>query len=391
VIITLSEPSAGFLQQPLADLPIIPEHIWADVDNPDDLTEVLPVGSGPYELVEYVPESVWRFQAYPDYFRGAPSVDEIVMPFIADPSAAFLAVRSGEADATSDSLTPELVAEFDNAEDVATIGGTGFQGWYLYTNTDRAPFGEQDFRQAILSTLDVNEIVETALLGVGTAGSPGFAHRELPWANPATVEQRQDLDRARTLLDDLGFDDSDGDGVRETDEGEPLSYDLIVDSNDAVALRAVELISGWAAEVGIAFNPTALDPETAGSRIWPDEPVGQFEGDYFIGNHSWASIVQLDPSFLVNLFHSDPSVGTINRAGYDNPEYDRLAEELRRTTDEEAREEILFDLQAILAEDVPAIALYFPENIFPYRPEAFDQWVYYEGVGILNKATFVGG
>ena len=71
-------------------------------------------------------------------------------------------------------------------------------------NNGRAPFDKAEFRQAMAAAVNNDDIVATALLGAGATGSPGFAHRAVPWSNPATRDSRHDPNRARTLLDGLG-------------------------------------------------------------------------------------------------------------------------------------------------------------------------------------------
>ncbi len=83
-IFVLKEPKASFVLNPLADLPIIPQHIWSSIEKPLEQTTQLPIGSGPYKIVEYVENQVHRFQANPTYFKGRPIVTEIVMPYIAN-------------------------------------------------------------------------------------------------------------------------------------------------------------------------------------------------------------------------------------------------------------------------------------------------------------------
>jgi peptide/nickel transport system substrate-binding protein len=387
-IFVLKEPKASFVLNPLADLPIIPQHIWSSIEKPLEQTTQLPIGSGPYKLVEYVENQVHRFQANPDYFKGRPIVNEIVMPYIATTQAAFTAVQSGQADAASASLTPELKAQF-NQGGLKTAGGSGYRGWYLYMNTGRAPFDKAEFRQAMAAAVNNDDIVATALLGAGATGSPGFVHRSTPWANPATRDGRHDPNRARSLLDGLGYRDTDNDGVREMGTTK-LEFDLITRNNDPVAVRAAELISQSVAQVGVKLNVTALDQTTAGSRTWPDYAIGATpKGDYTIALFSWAAAVQQDPDFLRSLFHSSTALGTLNRSGYKNPQYDDLADQQTKAVDEAARNRILGQMQDILARDMPAYPLFYPDDIFPYQASAFDRWVYYKGVGILNKATLL--
>lgn len=386
VIFNLSEPRASFILRPLSDLPILPEHEWADVDDPTEVVEETPVGSGPYELTEFVPSELWRFEANDDYFMGAPTVDEILMPYIAEDTSAFLEVRTGGADAVSTPLSPELVEEFEAEEGVELIEGEGFRGFYLIMNCEREPFDQPEFRRAVMLALDIDDLVETVTLGTGTPGSPGFVHREAPWANPDTVDHERDVDAAGELLDELGYE-AGADGTREGPDG-PLEFDLLVPADDSERVRAAELISGWLAEVGIVLNVEALDAESAQERMWPDEPRGEFQGDYFIGVHSWAGVIHFDPDFLTGLFHSDPDLGGLSRTGYANQEFDELTAEQERTVDPDEREEILHQMQELLAEGPPAVPLYFPAEIVPYRPETYDGWIPY-AEGILNKGSFL--
>ncbi|HWI03259.1 MAG TPA: ABC transporter substrate-binding protein, partial [Acidimicrobiales bacterium] len=387
-IFVLKQPQASFVLNPLADLPIIPQHVWSSIERPLEQTTQLPIGSGPYRLVEYAENQVHRFQANESYIKGRPIVNEIVMPYIATTQAAFTAVQSGQADAVSASLTPELKPQF-NQGGLKTAGGAGYRGWYLYMNTGRPPFDKPEFRQAMAAATNSADIVATALLGAGATGSPGFVHRAAPWSNPATRDSRFDLNRARSLLDGLGYRDTNNDGVREMDSNR-LEFDLLVRNNDAVAVRAAELISQSVGQAGVKLNVTALDQTTAGARTWPDYAIGATpRGDYTIAMFSWAAAVQQDPDFLRSMFHSSTTLGTLNRAGYKNTQYDELSDQQSKAVDEASRNRILAQMQEILARDMPAYPVFYPEDIFPYRVSAFDRWVYYQGVGILNKATLL--
>lgn len=386
VVFTLSEPQASFILRPLADLPILPEHVWSEVDDPFTLTDEPPIGSGPYELAEFAPGEFWRFEANEDYFMGAPLVQELRMPFVAETTAAHLAVQTGEADAVTAPLTPELVEQFEELPDVDLVEGGGFRGFYLIMNNERPPFDDPALRRAISLAIDIDDLVETVTLGTGTPGSPGFVHRDAPWANPETRDYDRDVDTANQLLDELGYEPGD-DGVRQGPDGE-LAYDLLVRADSAELVRTAELISEWVSEIGIELTVTTADQATLTEQMWPDQPRGQFQGDYFIGVHSWAGVIHFDPNYLIGLFHSDPELGGLSRTGYANPEFDALAEEQEETVDEAERYALLAEMQEILARDMPASALYFPAEIVPYRPEAFDQWTPY-AEGILNKANFV--
>jgi peptide/nickel transport system substrate-binding protein len=104
----------------MADLPILPRHIWAGVTEPRQLTS-LPVGSGPYRLVEYQSGRIYRFEANDGYFLGRPLVRELVMPVVPDMSATFVALRTGELDAAARPVPPELVREFAQSAAIGLV------------------------------------------------------------------------------------------------------------------------------------------------------------------------------------------------------------------------------------------------------------------------------
>ena len=95
--LTLSEISPSFELRTLADVPILPQHIWEGIEDPDTapFSEDTSVGSGPYRLVDSKPGTSYTFEANPDYFRGAPKVQELVVIRFADDAGAIAALRSG--------------------------------------------------------------------------------------------------------------------------------------------------------------------------------------------------------------------------------------------------------------------------------------------------------
>jgi peptide/nickel transport system substrate-binding protein len=123
---TYKAPAPTFKILPGADLPIIPKHIWENITEPAKASTNPPVGSGPYKVVEIVPDQRYRLQANPSYFKGKPTVDQIDMPIVKDPAAAFAALRTGQADFVSRDVPPELVGQFAKAPGFKVAKGTKF-------------------------------------------------------------------------------------------------------------------------------------------------------------------------------------------------------------------------------------------------------------------------
>lgn len=356
----------------LADLPIIPQHIWSEVP-PADVKAVaeLPVGTGPYRLVDYDPTSGYRFEANPDYFAGEPLVGELVMPVIDDASATFTALRSGQIDATSRPLSPELIEQFASAGDIGMIEAAPFQFPELRLNFRRAPFDDPAFRLAISRALDRDELLRTVFLDQGRPADEGYPHPDSPWTNP-DLATPSDPGEAERMLDGLGLTDTDGDGVREGPDG-PLRYTLYTPGGDAVLVRAAELVAEQLTEIGVAVTAQGLD---AGSL---SERLDSRDYDMVIGSitaHGTA-----DPTQFIMSHRS----GYLWEEGRPLPGYDELYEEWRQATTVEDRTELLFEMQRVFNDAPTSIPLYYPDEHWAFRSASYDGWVESPGYGIVHK------
>ena len=381
--LSLSEPDPDFLVGTLGDAPIIPEHVWADIPDPEESDA--DVGSGPYRLTEYQPDSFYRLEANDDYFDGAPSVPEIVLPIIEDNTAMFTALRVGEIDAMTEYVSPELVEEFDADPDIAIEAGPGFATTLLQFNHEEAPFDDLAFRQAVALAIDSQELVDRVMLGYADIGSMGFFHPATPFFNPDAAG-RYDPDEAADLLDEAGYE-LDGD-VRTMPDGSEMDLELLVYSDNPLRIRAAELIAAELAAVGISVSVQSLDATTVDSLVWPDFDV-QAGRDFEMSMWGWSAASQLGPSNIRELFHSDLSVGNLNIGAFGNDEFDALAEELMLAGDPEQRDQIVMELQEIIADQAPIVPLYYEQVINAFDPEVYDGYTFQAGKGIVTKLSFI--
>ncbi len=353
----------------LADLPILPRHIWESVDNPQRYTE-LPVGTGPYRLAEYVEDQSYRFEANEDYFLGPPAVKEINMPIVPDPSSMFLALETGEVDAVTRDVPPELEERLEEAENIELLEGGRFSSLFYIFNDEHPPLDQQEVRRALDMAIDRQELVNTVLLGSGRVGSPSFMHPNSGWYEPQ--DANFDPEQARTILDDAGISDSDGDGSRESD-GEPVSLSIIVPANDPQQIRAAELVAQQLEEIGIELRTESLDPGTLGSRTFArDFELSSYQGvPHLLGDNT-----QMIESLETLLFYS-------------NPEYEELKSEWFEATTIEQQSELLSEIQTLFVEDPPAFTLYYPDTQYAYNSSAYDGWIPVVGHGIYHKWSFL--
>ncbi|MEZ4640292.1 MAG: ABC transporter substrate-binding protein [Caldilineaceae bacterium] len=384
VVLTLAAPNPSYALS-LADMPILPQHVWQDVEDPNNFAAT--VGTGPYKLAAYEPEQFYRLEANADYFMGTPTVAELVIPVIVEQSTMFSALRSGEIDTVSRQVPAELISEFEDSGSLEIVQGPGFATTLLQFNAERPPFDDAAVRRAIGLAIDRQELVDVLLLGYGTVGNPGFVHPDSPFADQS-LALAYDPEQAAALLDEAGYADSDGDGVREMTDGEPMSYQFLVYANNPERIRAAELIRDWVKEIGIELVVQTLDPTTVDSLVWPGFDVSQGR-DFDLSMWGWSAAIQTDPTRLGELVASDTSVGALNIGGYSNAAVDELVTELRATLDSDARRALVQEIQAAIAEELPFVPLYYADGIYAYQADVYSGYVFVKGQGIINKHSFL--
>jgi peptide/nickel transport system substrate-binding protein len=377
VAIRLVRPYAPFLQTVAEALFIFPRHIWEDVADPQAFTEPEAfIGSGAYRLVEYSQEEgTYLFEANPDFFLGLPYVRRIEFVPTSDE---ILALSTGDVAAFDKfgGVTEEMLAPFRQAP-FAVAEAPGEWGMFLYFNLEaETPLRDVRVRQAIAHAVDRQAMVERVLFGFGGPGTPGFLPPANPFYNPDVTQYAYDPEAARALLQEAGYD------------GTPLqlaySPDWIMASP-----RVVEILEAGLSEVGIAVETAPMDQATIDAAAR--------EGSYELLLTGFGGL-GADPDQLRRNFASSSETRGFSRAlGYENPDFDALAEAQVSMADPAERRAALDEMQAILAQDLPVLPLYYTARVVAYNAEVFDNWYFTPGGyggGIpmpYNKHQFIVG
>jgi peptide/nickel transport system substrate-binding protein len=377
VSIRLARPFAPFLQTVAEPLLIFPKHIWESVEDPQMYTEPDAfVGSGAYKLVEFSQEEgTYLFEANPDFFLGLPYVRRIEFVPVSDE---ILALSNGDIDAFDKfgGVTEEMLEPF-RQEPFAVGEAPGEWGMFLYFNLQKeTPLRDLRIRQAIAHAVDRQAMVDRVLYGSGDPGSPGF----LPPANPFYNEEVEDyafsLETAEELLRDAGYD------------GTPIelaySPDWIMASP-----RVVEIIESGLSEIGIPLKTVTMDQATIDAAAT--------EGNYEMLLTGFGGLGADPDQLRRNFASSSPAKGFSRAVGYYNAEFDDLAEAQVSMSDPAERQSAVDEMQAILAQDLPALPLYYTARVVVYNAEAFDNWYFTPGGfggGVpmpYNKHQFIVG
>lgn len=385
VTITLDAPDPEFPRMVLADMGILPQHLWEDVKKVSDAGTELAVGSGPYMLESYDNAQGYTLTANPDYTLGEVKVDTLEVEIIPEESTQFAALRTGEIDMSTRIVPPQQLEQLGNQQGVGIVEGTEYASTLLLFNNDRPPFDDPAVRTALAQAIDTQDLVDTALLGSGTVGSRGFIHPESPMAAGDT-SPLYDVDAANAALDELGAEMG-GDGVRVLD-GKPMSYDLLVQSTSTDRLRSAELIRDMLSEVGVEVKISSMESDSLDAKVWPGYDVSQGR-NYDMSMWGWSAPVMLSSGLIAQLLYSDPADGPLNVVGYSDPETDAALDDLTSEGTLEGRIEAAGALQEQIAEQSPWVTLYYRDGAYAYRSDTYNGWTWQDGKSALHSFSFV--
>ena len=380
VVITLSEAIPNMESQ-LITLTILPEHIWRDhVDDPMAFANAAAVGSGPFRLADYGEEAIIRLAANPDHPLHGPQIDGVDFIFYPD-GTEIEALKDGEVDLIW--VAAESMGELEEAENVAVVTGAPYDPTLTdiilnVTTAESCPpedgvcsghpaLLDRNVRLALAHATDKQGIIDETLNGLGTPGlmlvPDGLGH----WYNDTIEDYAFDIATANQILDDAGYLDSDGDGVREMPDGSrPLLFRLNWEEGGTESDLIADILADMWAEIGVRLEPAALDFDTLLGVCCPSF-------DYDIIIWGWGS--DPDPSFMLSILTTEAIAYGLNETGYANPEYDALYAEQSVTLDEDARREIVWRMQEIAHADIPYIVPYYLQNVQAYRTDRFQGWV----------------
>ena len=385
VILNFQDPIPTFLLVPGGDVPIMPEHIWAGVEDPLADATSLAIGTGPFEMVDYVPDTSYRLVANDDYFFGRPTVDELVMPVVRDAQAAFAGLQSGELDFVTRNLPAQLVPQMEENPEIGIVEGSRMQSVYLMFNTRKPGLNDPTVRKAISMSLDLQAFVDLVEGGLARQGNDTWTHPDSVWAHP-TGGHEFDVDAANAALDEAGYVLGD-DGVRVGADGTRLEYTLLVNSFAPPQIRSAELVAEQTAAIGVSVTAEPLDPAAiiAQRRPGPDGPptVDMFVNVFEAHAHA-------DPDHLFFFFHSPGrGVGAVF-SGLADAEFDGLVEAATMAGPQERLDQgLTAAAQERFAELAPAVTLFYPDGRWAYRIDAYDRWTADPGHGVFNKYSFL--
>ena len=345
--VTYSAPYAPALST-WAGLHILPKHLLKDQDINTTTFKRNPVGSNYYKLDSWKNGQYLKLSRNALASQGQARIDKLITRIIPDKATQFLELSADNIDMMG--LNPiqysrVLPARPQLNKNVGLYKELGSGYTYMGFNLKRKPFDDVRVRLAINYAIDKQEIIDGVLLGLGEPVASPYKPGTR-WSNPTLKPYPYDPVKAKELLKEAGFADTNGDGVLEKD-GKPFSFEILTNQNKEREMSAV-LIQRRLKEVGIEVNIRALEwASFLGRFIEPRE----FDAVIL----AWS--LSLDPDQYSIWHSSQQAAKQFNFVGYNNAKVDKLLEEGRLELDPDKRQKVYHEFAKILLEDSPIVYL----------------------------------
>ncbi|MCG8347432.1 MAG: ABC transporter substrate-binding protein [Chloroflexales bacterium] len=371
VVIKLQEPNAALLTQAATTF-IVPQHYHSKVGQ--DVYRTAPIGTGAFKLKEWRAAEVTELDAFDDHFRGRPKIDILRQNVVPEPSVRAIALESGEADS---SVWPMLVEDnlrFAENPDFTTYRTASVSVNHFPLNNQLPQLSDKRVRQAMMHAIDRQRVIDDVFQGTAVVAHTNISPALEFWHNPNVKQYEYDLDQAAALLDEAGWTMGE-DGIREQD-GVKLSFTCTVITGDQARRPEAELVQQLLKDAGIDMQIE----EAPIASILEGLRKGTLEASLY--NWTYGGF-NGEPDAAVTL-RSD---GGNNFSQFQNERVDELLDLGLSEVDPEKRQAIYFEIQEIVAEEVPFLFMMYWDwfNVFSGRVEGLPETVL-NGSALYRKA-----
>ncbi len=312
-----------------------------------------PIGTGPFKIAGFEKSVSATVTRNDDYWGGKPNLDGAVFYYITDPMTRLMKLESGEADIAYDIPQAE-VKRIMNISGLKISNIATTRTYFLYINLLKEPYDNIKVRKALNYAINKEEICETALEGIAGKPATTLYPSIMSWsANDRVTPYTYDPTKAKSILAEAGFSDTNGDSVLEY-KGKPFTLTLKTYTSRPQLQPSAEIIVSELREIGIDARLEIL----TSSAIEAD----MSNHNYDIALYAYNVAPTGDPDYMLSrLFVTNSSEG--KRLGYSNAQVDELVMKGRNTIDPAQRKAIYDQVQAITLDESPVICVFYQGSI----------------------------
>jgi len=339
VQLTLTEPNAPMLANMAMDFASILSKEYADkleaAKTMPDLA-AKPVGTGPFQFVDYQLDTTIRFKANPDYWAGKVKIDDLIFQITPDATTRLQKVQSGECDVMA-YPNPADIPAIKADTNLTTYSMAGLNVGYMSYNTTQAPFDKPEVRHALNMAIDRDALIKSLFQDAGAVAAENLIPPTMWSWNKDVKSDKYDPDAAKKILADNGVTKID---LWASDRSRPYNPNFA---------RAAELIQADWAKVGVTANITTEE----WTKYRADGKKADRPGAFQIG---WSGDNGDPDNFFATLF-SCSAVGVSNYSSWCNKDFEADIQKAKTTSDMAARTKAYEDAQVIFAKEAPAFLL----------------------------------
>ena len=355
VVFTWSAPYAPYAS--LFDT-ILPKHV---LDGQDVVTydgyNRSPLGTGPFKFVEWRTGEYVQVEKNEDYWRGDayPALDTIIIQFIPDPNTRVNALKAGEYDFSQIQTNQVKEVEDLDGYKVELVNTNAWVHFDFNVASERgqALFGDKMVRQALFHAIDREAIARDLMEGTVEVANTVITPNS-PYFNDDVTTYEYDIELAGQMLDEAGWTDTDGDGIRDKD-GEPLSFTIINRNSRPERVAFAQVIQANLKDIGVG-----VDFENLENAAWLEKWLSK-EWEAVVSG--W--IIPADPS-VTSLYACEASN---NFTGFCSEDLDAAMEASDQVLEFAERKPLVDEVQAILAEEAWSLPLHYQVNPFVLRED----------------------
>ena len=291
-----------------------------------------PIGSGPFKVSEFKPDSQLTLEANTGYWGGVPGLQSLIFRIIPETTARLTAIDTGEIDLTW-TIPPDQLPKLKQNQKVTVTPTSSYTYYFIWMNAKRPPFTDKRVRQAMAYALDVDAMTNELLGGIGKRAQAPIPSTVFGFA-PQTP-YKYDPAKAKQLLADAGY-------------GGGNELDLIWHPGGGPQIQEIaqSVISYWNA-VGVKVKN---DQQEQG--IWLDNLI-KLNWDLDLQTNS---VLTGDADFTLRRLY----LSSANRNGYANPDLDKLLNDAAQETDQKKRADLYAQADRLIWDEAVGI---FPFEI----------------------------
>jgi peptide/nickel transport system substrate-binding protein len=331
----------------------------ADLGGSDQAT--MPIGTGPYRLVEWRTDEALVFEMFPDYFGNTAQIPNFIWKVVPELATHYTELVTGGSDVSTSIPADDFSGLADEAG-VATLQLPGVNLTTIIFNTESPFFSDVRTRQAIAYALDRESMITAVGGGFGTLVT-SIVHPSLPEYNGNITPYPYEPETAQTMLSEAGWRDEDGDGTVEAhgieglDDGTPFTVEIGTWSNPLYNLPA-QIIQQNLADVGIAVEINVVDFNVYFSEYLTTSGNPDFQ----FGMSGWFNLILPTQNELGGNFTSE----TNDRHLWSSERVDEILAAAPTVFDDAERNAMYGEVQEILYGELPWLYLTRLDNLIAY-------------------------